>query len=322
VILVYDVSRWGRFQDIDEAAHYEFLCKAAGIPVHYCAEPFSNDLGLPNLIMKSLKRVMAGEYSRELGVRIFAAQKRLAALGYRQGGQAGYGLRRLLVSPDGKPKQSLAKGERKSIADDRVVQIPGPADEIACVHEIYRLFLEEKMSFTAIASELDRREIRYPNRTTWNPWAVRNILTHPKYVGLNVYGRSSMRLNTPKLELPRSEWTICSGAFQPIIDPAKYEQVQNVIASYTRNRTNSHLLEDLKSILAKEGKLNSYSIRAQRGAASLTTYVSRFGSISGAIRQAGYQCRVTEESLQKNSSHTSKTDGRHCFGFGRSSPRR
>jgi len=44
-ILVYDVSRWGRFQDIDEAAHYEFLCKSAGIPVHYCAEPFSNDLG-------------------------------------------------------------------------------------------------------------------------------------------------------------------------------------------------------------------------------------------------------------------------------------
>ena len=27
-ILVYDVSRWGRFQDVDEAAHYEFLCKS------------------------------------------------------------------------------------------------------------------------------------------------------------------------------------------------------------------------------------------------------------------------------------------------------
>jgi DNA invertase Pin-like site-specific DNA recombinase len=43
VILVYDVSRWGRFQDTDESAHYEFLCKAAGIPVHYCAETFAND---------------------------------------------------------------------------------------------------------------------------------------------------------------------------------------------------------------------------------------------------------------------------------------
>src|SRR5690606_2515201 len=40
VILVYDVSRWGRFQDADESAYYEYLCKRAGIEVHYCAEQF------------------------------------------------------------------------------------------------------------------------------------------------------------------------------------------------------------------------------------------------------------------------------------------
>lgn len=28
-ILVYDVSRWGRFQDVDERAYYEFICKRA-----------------------------------------------------------------------------------------------------------------------------------------------------------------------------------------------------------------------------------------------------------------------------------------------------
>jgi DNA invertase Pin-like site-specific DNA recombinase len=37
-ILVYDVSRWGRFPNNDEAAHYEFLCANAGIPLHYCAD--------------------------------------------------------------------------------------------------------------------------------------------------------------------------------------------------------------------------------------------------------------------------------------------
>src|SRR5271154_717872 len=42
-ILVYDISRWGRFQDVDESAYYEFLCKKAGVRVHYCAEFFSND---------------------------------------------------------------------------------------------------------------------------------------------------------------------------------------------------------------------------------------------------------------------------------------
>src|SRR5208283_4770036 len=32
-ILVYDISRWGRFQDSDESAYYEYVCKRAGIKV-------------------------------------------------------------------------------------------------------------------------------------------------------------------------------------------------------------------------------------------------------------------------------------------------
>jgi hypothetical protein len=69
----------GRFQDTDEAAHNEFVCKSAGIPVHYCAETFGNDGSLPSSIMKALKRAMAGEYSRELSVKVFAGQKRPAS---------------------------------------------------------------------------------------------------------------------------------------------------------------------------------------------------------------------------------------------------
>jgi DNA invertase Pin-like site-specific DNA recombinase len=60
-ILAYDVSRWGRFQDADESAYYEYLCKRAGIDVHYCAEQFENDGGPTSTIIKSVKRAMAGE---------------------------------------------------------------------------------------------------------------------------------------------------------------------------------------------------------------------------------------------------------------------
>jgi DNA invertase Pin-like site-specific DNA recombinase len=77
-ILVYDVSRWGRFQDTDEGAHYEVVCKQAGVPIHYCAEPFINDGALQNALMKALKRTMAGEYSRELGGQSFT---RIEAVG-------------------------------------------------------------------------------------------------------------------------------------------------------------------------------------------------------------------------------------------------
>src|SRR2546430_1417893 len=87
-ILVYDVSRWGRFQDADESAYYEFICKEAGITVHYCAEQFENDGSLSATIIKGMKRAMAGEYSRELSTKVFAGQCRLITIGFRQGGNA------------------------------------------------------------------------------------------------------------------------------------------------------------------------------------------------------------------------------------------
>ena len=40
-ILVYDVSRWGRSQDADESAYYEYIGKRANIRVHYCAAAFA-----------------------------------------------------------------------------------------------------------------------------------------------------------------------------------------------------------------------------------------------------------------------------------------
>src|SRR3546814_445150 len=106
-ILVYDVSRLGRFQDADESAYYEYICRRAGIAVLYCAEQFENDGSPVATIVKGVKRAMAGEYSRELSAKVFSGQCRLIGLGYRQGGPAGYGLRRLLVDQNGNPKDAL-----------------------------------------------------------------------------------------------------------------------------------------------------------------------------------------------------------------------
>lgn len=212
-ILVYDVSRWGRFQDTDESAHYEFLCKSAGVPVHYCAETFANDGTLPSLIMKTLKRTMAAEFSRELGVKVLAGQKRLARLGFKQGGVPGYGLRRTLISADRVPKQELANRERKSIATDRVILVPGPAHEVQRVRDIYRMLVSDKLSVHAIACELNKRRVEYIGDSKWDYQAVYGVLTHPKYAGSHVFGRTSCKLYTPIVRLPRSEWVLTPGAF-------------------------------------------------------------------------------------------------------------
>jgi DNA invertase Pin-like site-specific DNA recombinase len=130
-ILVYDVSRWGRFQDADESAYYEYICKRAGITVQYCAEQFENDGSIASNIVKTVKRAMAGEYSRELSAKVFQGQCRLIELGYRQGGPAGFGLRRMLVDDKGDEKGELHRGEKKSIQTDRVILVPGPDEEVA-----------------------------------------------------------------------------------------------------------------------------------------------------------------------------------------------
>src|SRR3989442_12961149 len=97
--------------------------------VHYCAETFPNDGTLLSSLSKALKRTMAAEYSRELGVKVLDGQKRLARLGFKQGGVPGYGLRRMLVSADGQTKQQLARGEGKNITTDPGNLVPRPSEE-------------------------------------------------------------------------------------------------------------------------------------------------------------------------------------------------
>src|SRR5208337_3460459 len=129
-ILVYDVSRWGRFQDSDESAHYEFICRRAGVAVHYCAETFVNDGSLPSTVMKAIKRAMAAEYSRELSEKITLAMTHMVKDGLWAGAMPGYGMRRMLVSNDRSPKQQLEFGERKNLRTDRTVLVLGPPEEI------------------------------------------------------------------------------------------------------------------------------------------------------------------------------------------------
>jgi len=290
-ILVYDVSRWGRFQDTDEAAHYEFLCKQAGIPVHYCAEAFANDGSLPSSIIKALKRAMAGEYSRELGVKVVTGQKRLAELGFKQGGVPGYGFRRLLVSENRIPKQLLAHGERKSIATDRVILVPGPAHEINEVRNIFSRFTLDGWSLKAITCDLNQRGVPSVKNRAWTHSVVAKLLAHPKYIGCNVFNRTISRLGNVPKPLPESDWVICPGAHEPIVDSKTFALAQEIVVNRTLCKTDEQLLQELRSLLAATGKLSNKLIDAAVGMACARTYHHRFGGLRRACELIGYDWR-------------------------------
>lgn len=206
VILVYDVSRWGRFQDADESAHYEYICKRAGIAVQCCAEQFENDGSPVSTIVKGVKRAMAGEYSRELSAKVFAGQCRLIEHGYRQGGAAGYGLRRRLIDQNGAPKGELARGEHKSIQTDCVVLVPGPPEEVETVQWMYRAFVEDGTPEREIADILNGRGIFTDLGRPWTRGTVHQVLINEKYVGDNVWNRVSFKLKKKRVRNSPDIW--------------------------------------------------------------------------------------------------------------------
>jgi DNA invertase Pin-like site-specific DNA recombinase len=287
-ILVYDVSRWGRFQDADEAAHYEFVCKSAGVPVHYCAETFTNDGTLASTIMKALKRAMAGEYSRELSVKIDRAKRLVAELGFRAGGAAGYGLRRMLLSANGTPKRLLEIGEIVTIDNGRVILVHGPAKEVALVREIYRLTISEKKSTPSIAREFNRRHIKHPGRLSWSDEHILEILTNPKYIGHAVYGRTTSILGSRVVAAPHDDWVVKVGAFDPIIDAETFAAAQRVLHSRTFYQSNEQLLDRLRLLLSREGTLTGHKVDTSRDVPATRTYIERFGSMKRAYDLIGY----------------------------------
>ncbi len=302
-ILVYDVSRWGRFQDVDEAAHYEFLCRNAGVNVHYCVEQFSEDSSLPGALMKTLKRVMAGEYSRELSTKVHEGSKKVAESGFRTGGEPGYGLRRMLVSSTRQPKHLLANGERKSLQSDHVILVPGPDEEVKCVQSIFQMFVHEHKWPKAIANELKARRIKYrgTRRADWYAEAVNRILKNPKYCGSSVFGRSSFRLRVQRVHNSPELWTVKQCAWQGIVDRETFAQAQMIFRSQTVHKTDQELLDALQRVLKDRGTLSEKLVNQSSDLPSVGPYVRRFGSLSEAFAKAGYITRLLNATRARRS---------------------
>ena len=287
VVLVYDVSRWGRFQDSDEAAHYEYLCKSAGVPIHYCAEMFANDNSISDLMMKALKRTMAGEFSRELSVKVKAGLVRLTKMGYKAGGYPPYGMRRMLLDVHGTPKQLLDFGQRKSVATERVILVPGPAEEIAVVERLFREYADDRRSMTEIANRLNDEKIPFVLGGKWTCNTVQHALERAQYVGTNVWGRTTAYLSSPSKKVPQECWAVCPKAFQSIISAELFERVQRRLASVTYRLSNEEMLELLKRVLAAKGRLSGRIIDASALCPGTTTYVKRFGGLLNVYRLLG-----------------------------------
>lgn len=289
VVLVYDISRWGRFQDADESAYYEYICKRAGISVVYCAEQFENDGSPVSTIVKGVKRAMAGEYSRELSQKVFAGQCRLIERGFRQGGPPGFGLRRMLIDEGGQPKGILERGQHKSIQTDRVILVPGPDEEIAIVVEVFRSFVEERKSEAEISEKLNSRGILTDLGRAWTRGTVHQLLINEKYIGNNVWNRSSFKLKKHRVQNDPDTWVRAEGVFEAIVDPELFSAAGAIIGARSARLTDDEMLAGLRHILQSQGYLSGLIIDEADALPSSGSYRTRFGSLIRAYKLVGFQ---------------------------------
>ncbi|HPC51807.1 MAG TPA: recombinase family protein [Verrucomicrobiota bacterium] len=298
-ILVYDVSRWGRFQDADESAYYEYICRQAGVAVHYCAEQFENDGSPVSTIVKGVKRAMAGEYSRELSTKVFQGACRLIQMGYKQGGTAGYGLRRMLVDQSGERKAVLKIGEQKSIQTDRVILVAGPAEEVAIVRGIYRDFLGGKLE-SEIAASLNAQGILTDFGRAWTRGTVHELLTNKKYIGNNVYHRTSFKLKQKHVVNPPDRWIRADGVFEGIVEPELFFKVREIVLARSQRLTDDEMLEKLRGALKQHGRLSGIIIDEAEDLPSSAAFQHRFGSLVAAYRLIGYNPGIDYSFIETN----------------------
>jgi DNA invertase Pin-like site-specific DNA recombinase len=286
-ILIYDVSRWGRFQDIDQGAHLEFLCRRAGVAVHYCAEPFEND-GSPEAdLIKQIKRAIAAEYSRDLAQRVSLGKRHTSGRGLLAGGGTPFAMLREVVDDKGRAVVVLGRGQIKVASNYRVRLTAGPADAVETLKQIFRLYVVAGLKLPAIAAQLNDARAPSPSGRGWNVQRLRRILRYEAYVGVHVYGRQRHELGVCVERVPRGLWMRVDNAWPAIVPRWMFDKAQALLSR--PRRSDENLLQDLSELLRARGRLDAVTIDFAEGVACANTYIRRFGSLAEAYRRVGYR---------------------------------
>jgi hypothetical protein len=193
-----------------------------------------------------------------------------------------------MISAEGKPKQILKYKERKSLTTDRVILVPGPRHEIACVRRMFSLAADGQGA-SAISRALNERG-RTANNKPWSARTVSLILRNPKYAGWNVWHRHTQRLRPDhRKPVKPQDWIMGPRAFAPIVDQKTFDAAQTALPTRADALwSDAELLKKLRRLLTRKGRLSETLVLETRGMPGTTTLKARFGSTRKAFEAAGF----------------------------------
>ena len=287
VILVYDVSRWGRFQNTDEAAHYEFICSEAGVRVAYCAEDFDNDGSPTSALLKQMKRTMAAQYSRDLSHKISRAQRSLTALGYWMGGSPPFGLRQQIRDEHGNPSPRPEGNVWKKRQGVHGRLVHGAPEDVALVRRIFRMYLEEGATVASVSRQLVSERHAFVGGHSWSEPAVARVLKNETYIGRFVTNRFTQAVGSDvRVANPVKDWITVEKAVPPVVSAATFAAVARKRARLRRFATRSDAVADLRRVASEQGNITQ-KILNKHGRWSAGVYLNRLGSLEAIRAEVG-----------------------------------
>lgn len=293
IVLVYDMSRWSRSQSTKESRFNLYLCEKNGVRVICCVGNGAKYDSNPDEFSAEIRELFdlhdAANFSKNLSLRVFRGQCYLITLGFRQGGSAGFGFRRVLFDGAGNRKFILKRGQWKSLQTDRVILEKGPQEEVDIVNKIYQWFVHDQKTEREIADILNSKGIKTDLDRSWTRGVVHQILTNEKYIGHNVYNRKSFKLKAKRVSNPPEEWVRKNHAFPAIVPFDLFEQAQNIIYKRSKKITKEQMLNLLKKLLETKGKLSGLLIDEQENMPSSSIYRAKFGGLLKAYILVGFK---------------------------------
>ena len=284
-VLCLDVSRWGRFQDLDLSASYSNECKRHGKQVIYTTlgMPRPDDPLFP--VYLQFERFRVAQFSKELSVKVSYGCIKIAQQGFWVGGSPPYGYDRLLLDETRKPLHVLEHLQKKAIQNQRVTLTLGPEEQVATVRRIFHEFIDEGRDTEQIAERLNHDGLRSARGGPWNAGKVHQILTNVMYAGTLVYNKTTRKLKTPTRRNPLDKWIRTAGAFAPIVEQFIFDHAQAILAQAKLRYTPEVMLEHLDRLHREHGFLRPSLLWADAAAPSASTYAKHFTSLDAAYQQ-------------------------------------
>ena len=153
---------------------------------------------------------------------------------------------------------------------------------------MYRLFVEDRKTEREIADSLNERGILTDLQRAWTPGTVHQVLINEKYIGNNVWNRSSFKLKKKHERNNPQAWVRANGAFEPIVEQALFEAAQTIVQERSLRLSDNELLDFLRGLLQENGYLSGLLIDEANIAPSSSVYRSRFGSLLRAYQLIGF----------------------------------